>query len=120
MNLYDLRKGVTPTMRSQVETSHYDPVYDLTWVQSKTGSEAVTVSSDGRLMMWDVRDMSAPRDQVWLTDGAKDNPRILGGVSLEWMQEAGPTKYLVGTEMGMVVSCASKPKKPCEVDLIYF
>lgn len=115
LNLYDLRKGVTPTARSVVETSHYDPVYDLTWLQSKTGTEAVTVSSDGRLMIWDVRDMSAPRDSVWITDGSRDNAKVLGGVSLEWMLEAGPTKYLVGTEMGMIVSCQNKPKKPVEV-----
>ena len=47
--------------------------------------------------MWDVRDMSAPVESVVLTDGAKENPSVLGGVSVEWMQEAGPTKYLVGT-----------------------
>lgn len=27
-----------------------DPVYDLAWLQSKTGSEAMTVSSDGRVL----------------------------------------------------------------------
>lgn len=34
---------------------------------------------------------------------------------MEWMQEAGPTKYLVGTETGMILSCQNKPKKPVEV-----
>mmetsp|Transcript_1257 Transcript_1257/g.2798 ORF Transcript_1257/g.2798 Transcript_1257/m.2798 type:complete len:574 (-) Transcript_1257:687-2408(-) len=114
LNLYDLRKGSTPAMMSVVETSHYDPVYDLCWLQSKTGTEAVSVSSDGRLMLWDVKEMDAPRDTCLLTDGAK-NAKTLGAVSLEWMQEAGPTKYLVGTEMGMILSCQNKPKKPCEV-----
>lgn len=69
LNLYDLRKGVTPVQKSVVETSHYDPVYDISWLQSKTGTEAVTVSSDGRLMSWDTRDLSEPREAVWLTDG---------------------------------------------------
>lgn len=64
--------------------------------------------------MWDVKEMDAPRDTCLLTDGAK-NAKTLGAVSLEWMQEAGPTKYLVGTEMGMILSCQNKPKKPCEV-----
>jgi hypothetical protein len=30
------------------------------------------------------------------------------------MQEAGPTKYLVGTEHGVVLSCNKKPKKAVE------
>ena len=51
-----------------------------------------------------------------LTDGAKENPKVMGGVSLEWMQEAGPTKFLVGTELGMTLSCQAKPKKPIEVN----
>jgi len=114
LNLYDLRKGCLPVSKSTVETSHYDPVYDLSWLQSKTGTEAVTVSSDGRLMIWDVREMQQPRDQVWITDGARENPKRLGAVSVEWMQEAGPSKFLVGCENGIVVSCQNKPKKPLE------
>lgn len=27
-----------------------DPVYDFAWLQSKTGTEAMTVSSDGRVL----------------------------------------------------------------------
>ena len=34
-----------------------------------------------------------------------------GGVSLEWMQEAGPTKFLVGSEHGIILSCTKRPKK---------
>lgn len=32
-----------------------DPVYDLAWLQSKTGTEAMTVSTDGMVMWWDIR-----------------------------------------------------------------
>ena len=34
------------------------------------------MSSDGRLMLWDVKDMSEPKDSVWLTDGAKDDTKV--------------------------------------------
>lgn len=34
---------------------------------------------------------------------------------MEWMQEAGPTKFLVGTEHGITLSCSRKPKKACEI-----
>merc|ERR1712232_400320 len=115
LNYYDLRKGPTPLAKSVVEVSHYDPVYDVVWLQSKTGTECASVSSDGRLLFWDVRKLSETTDQCQLTDGGKDEVKILGGVSLEWMQEAGPTKYLIGTEHGVILSCSKKPKKACEV-----
>lgn len=115
LNYYDTRKGPSPIMRSPVAVSHYDPIYDVVWLQSKTGTECATVSSDGQLLFWDVRDMSEPTDSCILTDGSKENEKTLGGVSLEWMQEAGPTKYLVGTEHGIVLACNKKPKKAVEV-----
>jgi len=115
LNYYDLRKGPTPVGKSAVDVSHYDPVYDVVWLQSKTGTECASVSSDGRLLFWDVRKMSEVVDECVLTDGGKENPKTLGGVSLEWMQEAGPTKYLVGTEHGIVISCNKRPKKAVEV-----
>jgi len=120
LNFYDLRKGQSPTMRSVTEVSHYDPVYDVVWLQSKVGTECASVSSDGRLLFWDVRKLSEVTDECVLTDGgSKEEAKTLGGVSLEWMQEAGPTKYLVGTEHGVVLSCNKKPKKAVEVSSWY-
>merc|ERR1719387_2425887 len=115
VNFYDLRKGPTVSSKSPVAVSHYDPVFDVVWLQSKTGTELTTVSSDGQLLFWDTRELSEPMDSCVLTDGNKEDPKTLGGVSLEWMQEAGPTKYLVGTEHGTVLSCNKKPKKAVEV-----
>jgi dynein intermediate chain 2 len=115
LNFYDLRKGPTVASKSPVAVSHYDPIYDVVWLQSKTGTECATVSSDGQLLFWDVRDLTEPIDSCILTDGQKEDPKTLGGVSLEWMQEAGPTKYLIGTEHGIILSCSKKPKKPVEV-----
>jgi dynein intermediate chain 2, axonemal len=115
LNYYDLRKGPAPISRSSVEVSHWDPVYDVVWLQSKTGTECASVSSDGRLLFWDVRKMSEVTDECVLTDGGKDEPKTIGGVALEWMQEAGPTKFLVGSEHGITLSCTKRPKKAVEV-----
>lgn len=115
INYYDLRKGPAPVAKSSVEVGHWDPVYDVVWLQSKTGTECASVSSDGRLLFWDVRKMTEVHDECTLTDGSKENPKTLGGVALEWMQEAGPTKFLVGSEHGIVLSCTKRPKKQVEV-----
>ena len=32
-------------------------MYDLAWLQSKTGTEAMTVSTDGSVLWWDIRRM---------------------------------------------------------------
>merc|ERR1719345_586079 len=55
LNWYDLKRGPTPCMKSKVEISHYDPVYDVVWMQSKTGQDCASVSSDGRILFWDCR-----------------------------------------------------------------
>ena len=44
-----------------------------------------SVSSDGRLLFWDVRNMSAVVDECELTDGGKDTAKTLGGVSLDML-----------------------------------
>jgi len=115
INHYDLRKGPSPCMKSSVEVGHYDPVYDVVWLQSKTGTECASVSSDGRLLFWDVRKLSEVQDECVLNDGNKEHPKTLGGTSLEWMQEAGPTKFLVGSEHGIILSCTKRPKKQVEI-----
>jgi len=116
LNWYDLKRGPTPCMKSKVEVSHYDPVYDVVWMQSKTGQDCASVSSDGRLLFWDCRKLDECVDECVLTDGGpKDQEKTLGGCSLEWMQEAGPTKFLVGTEHGITLACSRKPKKACEI-----
>jgi len=116
LNWYDLKRGPTPCMKSSVEVSHYDPVYDVVWLQSKTGQECASVASDGRLLFWDVRKLSEYMDECVLTDGGqKGEEKTIGGCSLEWMVDAGPTKFLVGTEHGITLSCQKKPKKNCEI-----
>jgi len=116
LNWYDLKRGPTPCMKSKVEVSHYDPVYDVVWMQSKTGQDCASVSSDGRLLFWDCRKLDEFVDECFLTDGGqKGEEKTLGGCSLEWMQEAGPTKFLVGTEHGITLACSRKPKKACEI-----
>mmetsp|Transcript_28469 Transcript_28469/g.74446 ORF Transcript_28469/g.74446 Transcript_28469/m.74446 type:complete len:577 (-) Transcript_28469:131-1861(-) len=118
LNFFDLRKGPAPATKSTVEVSHWDPVYDVKWMQTKTNSECASVSSDGRLLFWDVRKMDEVLDECVLTDGGKE-AKTFGGVSLEWMQEAGPSKFLVGTEHGIILSCTKKPKKNVEVSTWY-
>jgi len=114
---FDLRKpnSVTgtcaPLETSIVEKSHHDPVSDVFWVSSKTGHQCASVSTDGKMMWWDTRKLGEPLDSLVLCSDVKSGGVTLGGSSLEYNSEAGPTKYLVGTEQGSVVSVNLRNRK---------
>lgn len=104
---------------SPVEVSHFDPVYDVQWVQSRTNQEFCSVSTDGFTNWWDCRKLSTPLDSFScalpdveaVPQGQNDNHNRYGCISLEYRTDAGATKYLVGTESGEVISLERKAKK---------
>jgi len=117
ITFYDLRraggssKEVLPLSTSVIEKSHHDPVYDVYWINSKTGNQCVSVSTDGQMLWWDTRKLSEPTDTLQLCTDTKGNGQVLGGSSLEYNSEAGPSKYLVGTEQGIVMMVNLKNRK---------
>lgn len=134
--LWDLRKGLKPVETSICGNSHYDPVYEVVWTQSKTNSEFVSASTDGRVLWWDCRNLKEPIAECKLTQqpisfqgsagasqtlqstNGKDDAaesQLLGAISLAWSLEAGPTKFLLGTEQGIVLGLKTRPKKPPEL-----
>ncbi|XP_053285703.1 dynein axonemal intermediate chain 2 [Pleuronectes platessa] len=111
---WDTRRGSQPVEFSSVEQSHRDPVYKVVWLQSKTGTDAFSASTDGQVLWWDVRKLSEPTERLVLDLGREGNlNRALGAISLEF-EATMPTKFMVGTEQGIVVSCNRKAKTPAE------
>ncbi|TEA30801.1 hypothetical protein DBR06_SOUSAS4110272, partial [Sousa chinensis] len=111
---WDTRKGSLVAELSTIEFSHRDPVYGTIWLQSKTGTECFSASTDGQVMWWDVRKMSEPTEVVIMDITKKELlERALGATSLEF-EATLPTKFMVGTEQGIVISCNRKAKTPAE------
>ncbi|XP_030597803.1 dynein intermediate chain 3, ciliary [Archocentrus centrarchus] len=111
---WDTRRGSQPVEFSSVEHSHRDPVYKIIWLQSKTGTDAFSASTDGQVLWWDVRKLSEPTERLVLDPNREGNlDRALGAISLEF-EATMPTKFMVGTEQGLVVSCNRKAKTPAE------
>uniref|UniRef100_A0A672ZER7 Dynein, axonemal, intermediate chain 2b n=1 Tax=Sphaeramia orbicularis TaxID=375764 RepID=A0A672ZER7_9TELE len=111
---WDTRRGSQPVELSSVEHSHRDPVYKIIWLQSKTGTDAFSASTDGQVLWWDVRKLNEPTERLVLDPGREGNlDRALGAISLEF-EATMPTKFMVGTEQGLVVSCNRKAKTPAE------
>ena len=110
ITFYDLRKSGS-TESSLIEKSHHDPVYDVFWITSKTGNQCASVSTDGQMLWWDIRKLSQPVDTVVLNTDVKGGGMVLGGSSMEYNSEAGPMKYLVGTEQGIVMQINLRNRK---------
>lgn len=107
---WDTRKGSQPVEMSPIEHSHRDPAYKTIWIQSKTNSECFSASTDGQILWWDIRKLGEPTEQLWLDPTKKqDRTKALGAMSLEY-EPTIPTKFMVGTEKGMIMSCNRKAK----------
>lgn len=121
--MWDLRDSSSmPKYQTPIEKSHHEPVYDIYWLHGKSGTECVSVSTDGRMLWWDFKKPGEPTDSLLLTDGLPDANRqekVLGGTCLEYNPEAGATRYLAGTEQGIVVLANKKPGKPVEIQNRY-
>lgn len=119
LSLFDVRAGsssgaIKPFKTTILEKSHHDPVYDVFWLTlGKTGNDFVSCSTDGRLLWWD----KSNNDDVPVGSCLLNEPipvdgqpkvKTLGATSLEYNSDAGPLKYLVGTEQGYVVQATKK------------
>jgi dynein intermediate chain 2, axonemal len=122
--VWDMRETKnTPNWQTQIEKSHHEPVYDIYWLHGKSGNEFVSASTDGRMMWWDFRKDKEPIDSCKITDGIV-NPdtgeeNVLGGTCLEYNPEAGATKYLAGTEQGIIIQANKKPQKAVDISHRY-
>jgi len=111
---WDTRKGAQPVEMTPIEHSHRDPAYKVIWLQSKTGTECFSASTDGQVLWWDTRKMGEPTEKLFLDPTKKqDITKAQGAFSLEY-EPTIPTKFMVGTEQGSIMSCNRKAKTPAE------
>jgi dynein intermediate chain 2, axonemal len=119
LSFFDTRAGgssgaIKPFKTTILEKSHHDPVYDVFWLTlGKTGNDCVSCSTDGMLHWWDkTNNDDCPIDSCILNEPilVDDVPKTktLGATSLEYNSDAGPLKYLVGTEQGYIVQATKK------------
>ena len=67
---------------SLIEKSHNDPVFGLSWIQSKSGSEFFSASTDGKCLWWDIRKLSEPTETLLID--AEKNGKIVGGTTIDF------------------------------------
>ncbi|KAH8865284.1 Dynein intermediate chain 3, ciliary [Schistosoma japonicum] len=111
---WDRRRGPLPVELSPVENSHRDPVWKAIWIQSKTGTECFSAGTDGQVLWWDVRKMCEPTEFLYIDPTKKQDLSCAQGVYALEYEPTIPTKFMVGTEQGTIISCNRKGKTPAE------
>ncbi|NXO06955.1 DNAI2 protein, partial [Oriolus oriolus] len=111
---WDTRKGGLPAAMTPVEFSHRDPVYGACWLPSRTGTECFSGSTDGQVLWWDIRKMLRPSEKLILDITKEDQLKNALGASALDFAPTMPTKFLVGTEQGIIISCNRDAKSPPE------
>nr|XP_023960407.1 dynein axonemal intermediate chain 2 isoform X2 [Chrysemys picta bellii] len=109
---WDTRKGGQPVELSTVEFSHRDPVYGMIWLQSKTGTDCFSASTDGQVLWWDIRKLTEPTETLVMDisrKGVLEN--ALGAIALEFeptMVCDEPLFSLRLQDNGRFIGCGSK------------
>lgn len=103
-----------PLSVSKQETSHSDPVTDIRWVKSKTGTECCSVSTDSRCFWWDTRkiDTALGKESIVLTKDMLLGGRVKGGRISRPSSSFGETRDENNVDTDVKLSqVASKLKK---------
>nr|XP_034825021.1 dynein intermediate chain 3, ciliary-like [Maniola hyperantus] len=116
--VWDLRRGGAPVALSAPHVAHRGPVHSVLFVSSKSGRELFSGAPDGVCKWWDTRAMSAPTDEMILdvvesASGAQSASRAHGVSVLEY-EPTIPTRFMAGTEDGLVIGGNRKGKTPAE------
>nr|CAH8870534.1 unnamed protein product [Trichobilharzia regenti] len=114
LSLWDRRRGSNPVEVSPIEHSHRDPAWKVIWIQSKTGTECFSTGTDGQVFWWDVRKMSEPMEFLYLDPTKKQDFSCAQGAYVLEYESTIPTKFMAGTEQGIIISCNRKGKTPAE------
>jgi dynein intermediate chain 2 len=83
---FDTRRGSQPVDYSRMDSSHRDIVQDVKWIQSKNSTVCLSVSTDGLIYIWDVRNLQKPVGDYVLenTDQKKGYVGSLGGLCIDY------------------------------------
>jgi dynein intermediate chain 2 len=72
----------TPQETIPIEKGHHDPVYKVESLQSKTGAECASISSDGTVKWWDTRKASEPIEVMEILN--RTDMTKLGGTAMDY------------------------------------
>lgn len=123
-NIFDTRMGSKPVRSSSIYNSHFGPITALLYTHTRTNTEFFTGSLDGQCLWWDERNISQPIDKLPMSVRflTKDEPNLTNseGVSSLQFDKGLPTKFLCGTESGLVINANRMGRSHSEILTSYW
>lgn len=118
--LFDIRASHRQqVISSPKHLAHRDPVSALIYMYTRLATEFFTGSTDGQCMWWDVRHITEPVDSMVMSIRSpvisQNNLSNTDGVSALQFDRAFPTRFLCGTDTGLVVNVNRKGKSFNEI-----
>ncbi|KAM3966307.1 LOW QUALITY PROTEIN: dynein axonemal intermediate chain 2 [Aphomia sociella] len=114
---WDTRKGGEPAGICPPHMAHRDLVRNVLFINSKIGAE-FSSSPDGVVKWWDTRNMNEPTDSmiIDLVKAPTDTQSIENAIGLSALEYEPtiPTRFMVGTETGLVIGGNRKGKNAME------
>lgn len=115
---WDIRVGGEPVAHCAAHVAHRSMVSRVLYINSKSGTDFFSGGDDGACKWWDVRNLSEPLDEIILdlVKISTDTPTMdrANGVSVLEYESTIPTRFMVGTENGMIICGNRKGKSPFE------
>lgn len=108
ISLFDIREGPKPVASTDPYNSHGGPVSAMLYLHTRTNTEFFTGSLDGQCLWWDTRKLSKPSDKLFMSINLAPketaNLNNAQGISTFQYDKNVPTKFLCGTEAGLVLN----------------
>lgn len=110
---WDARAGPLAQLVSEPHAAHRDLVRRVLFINAKSGQELFSASPDGCCKWWDLRALAEPTDEI-IIDAVRgsEEPSMAraSGVSALEFEPTIPTRFMVGTENGLVLAGNRKGK----------
>lgn len=113
---WDVRASEEPIASTPREHSHRERANRVLWINSKHHTEFFSGGADGQVIWWDIRNLNKSIETLRM-DPEKSDDQILErshGVSVLEYEHTIPTRFMVGSEQGMLFQCNRKGKTPME------
>ncbi|XP_068983669.1 dynein intermediate chain 3, ciliary-like [Bombus flavifrons] len=103
---WDIRSNEKPMETSHPYSSHRYPVTQTLWIPSKVNTDFFSCSTDGTILWWDARFMKKPTETLVMDLEQPQRADIYKAVGITALQfeQTMSSKFLAGTEDGMVVN----------------
>ncbi|XP_039764536.1 dynein intermediate chain 2, axonemal-like [Pararge aegeria] len=115
---WDRRRGGAAALTCPAHAAHRELVRSVLFVNSKSGQEFFSGGPDGACKWWDLRNLSEPTDEM-IMDVIKSSFDVqsmanANGISVMEYEPTIPSRFMVGTENGLVIGGNRKGKTPME------